>query len=220
MPATHKIKAVIFDMDGVISDTQKIHSRVEEELLGEYGVHMSAAEITRKFSGVSGREMFSDIFKDAKKNAIEIDEIIEKKWQRMQHLTRGRITSIPGVGELINALRGARIRLSVASASRTEFIEFVLSELGFSNKFDAISSSTEVEKGKPDPAVFFLSAQRLGVRPEECVVIEDGIQGMIGARRAGMKCVGLVPIESKEIYPADLLVKSFADLSVETILSL
>jgi len=85
------------------------------------------------------------------------------------------------------------------------------------SKFDAIASTEEVGKGKPAPDVFLLAAKRIGVSPEDCVVIEDGLAGMIGAKRAGMKCIALVPEGSNADYPVDIIVHSLKDLTIEKI---
>lgn len=209
------VRAVIFDMDGVISDTQGLHAEVEEELLKEYEVAVSAEEITGGYAGVSDREFFETIFQGHGRPPKEIDVIIEEKWDRMMALAENNVQPIPGVIELIRELKGRGFRLGVASASPMKFIALVLSELGLRGEFDAVTSAEEVERGKPDPEVFLLTAERLGVRPEDCVVIEDAINGMVAAKRAGMKCVGLVKKGGE--YPADLVVRGFGGLSIARI---
>ncbi len=209
------IKAVIFDMDGVISDTQHLHSSVEAALLKTYGIEMHAEEITRRFAGSSDKEMFREIFADFGKENANLDEVVEQKWKRMHEVAAGHIVSIPGTAGLIDRLNSHNFGLAVASASRISFIEMVLRELELREKFHAITSSQEVERGKPDPAVFLLAAKKLSAHPEECVVIEDGLNGMVAAKRAGMRCVGLVREHSEQEYPADILVENLQDVPFE-----
>lgn len=207
-----KFKAVIFDLDGVISDTQCIHAAVEEEVLKEYGIDIPADELTRRFAGVTQKEMFGTIFSELGRNDIDIDEAVLKKRERMMQAVKGNVKEVPGTKEFIEFLFQNNFPLAVASASRIAFIEMVLLELELRDKFKAIASAQEVERGKPDPAVFLLAAERLSVLPQDCLVIEDGLSGMIAAIAAGMKCVALVREETNVEYPADLVVKNLAQV--------
>lgn len=206
------IQAVIFDLDGVISDTQCIHAAVEEEILKEYGINIPADELTRRFAGVTQKEMFGVIFSEHGRNNIDIENAVLKKRERMMQAVKGNVKEVPGTRDFIEFLFKNKFPLAVASASRLVFIEMVLSELGLSDKFSAIASAQEVERGKPDPAVFLLAAERLSVSPKKCLVIEDGLSGMIAARAAGMKCVALAREETYVEYPADLVVKNLVQV--------
>lgn len=221
MPLERKIQAVIFDMDGVISDTQVIHSSTESEMLKTYGIEMDPDEITRRYAGVEGKIMFPVIFKDAKKEMPPLDELLRRKWEMVDKIVKVSIKEIPGTREFIEQLKKYKVPIAVASASRLSFIKKVLSELNLTDKFDAISSSEEVEYGKPEPDIFLLSAKRLSVAPENCLVIEDGINGMIAAKRAGMQCIGLVINQNykAEDYPADLLTEDLQDVPIEEFIS-
>ena len=207
----NKVRAVIFDMDGVISDTQQVHAISEVSILRDYGIELEAEEISRKYAGVTDREMFQEIFTNFDKKDINLDMVIEKKWKNMMDVVKGRVTEINGLKVLIERLKANELPLAVASASRISFIELVLAELKLRDKFDVITSSEEVDDGKPDPAVFLLTAKKLSIPPENCVVIEDGVSGMIAAKKTGMKCIGLVDDISKD-YPADILVKNLQDI--------
>ena len=215
MGLERKIKAVIFDMDGVISDTQIIHSQTESELLKSYGIEMHPDEITRKYAGVSNKEMFPEIFDNAHKEMPPLELLVEKKWRIIEDLVRGNVKEINGTREFIDSCRAHGIPLAVGSASRLIFIELVLQELGLWQKFDAITSAEEVKKGKPAPDLFLLAAARLSIAPENCVVIEDGISGMIAAKRAGMQCIGLVEDDKRQNYPADVLVLNLRDIAIK-----
>ncbi len=131
----------------------------------------------------------------------------------MLNLKEGEITPIPGVVELIHKLKEDGFKLAVASASIRPFIKRVLTELNIKQEFDVITSTQDVKRGKPEPDVFLLAAEKLGVKPEHCTVIEDGISRMIAAKKAGMKCIGL--IHHKGEYPADIQVDSLCKLSLK-----
>ncbi len=210
-----EIKAVIFDMDGVVSDTQKLHASVEESLLKKYGIKMDVEEITEKYAGVPDRKVFERIFRD-NNILVDVDKVIKEKWDKMFSLTKNNVSPISGAMELINELKNNGFKLGIASSSPIRFIELVLSELGLKEKFYAITGAEEVKYGKPDPQIFLLTARKLRVTPKECVVIEDGISGMIAAKRAGMKCIGLVEKENRD-YPADLIVRSLREIKIENL---
>lgn len=209
------IKAVIFDMDGVISDTQVIHAKVESEILKEYGIEIHPDEITNRFAGVAISEIFQEIFSDFNKEMPAIEELIKTKWETMERLAKNNVKEIPGTGEFIQSLKILGLPIAVASASRLAFIKLILSELNLIEKFNVISSAEEVKRGKPEPDLFLLAAERLGILPKDCLVIEDGISGMIAAKKAGMKCIGLVRHEESKNYPADFLVKDLRDVPTE-----
>jgi HAD superfamily hydrolase (TIGR01509 family) len=206
------MKAVIFDLDGVISDTNFLQSRVEENLLKKYGINLSYKEITEKYAGMSDKEFFKTVFDDFKKKC-DINEIIKEKWENIFELAKKGIKPMPGALKLINRLKNSGFKLAVSSASRKDFIKLVLSELKILNKFDAITSGTEVKKGKPNPEIFLLTAKKLKVNPKNCIVIEDGRLGMIAAKKARMKCIGLVK-NKKENYPADKIVSNLSQLNL------
>lgn len=210
------IKAIIFDMDGVISDTQIYHAQAESILLKRFGVSMKPEEITTLYAGVSDEQMFKKIFQ---KNSIPLDNItqlINKKWEIMKELLRGIVYPVPNVINLINELSQNGFALAIASSSSREFIEYVLSELKLREKFNIIVSGEEVIYGKPSPDIFLLAIKKLSVKIDEVLVIEDGISGMMGAKKAHISCIGLVPNISKK-YPTDLQVTSLDQITLTMI---
>ncbi len=207
------IEAVIFDMDGVISDTQIIHSQTESEMLQKYGIDLHPDEITKKYSGVKDGVMFREIFKKSGKEMPPLEDLTNHKWSKMAQIA-GSIAEVPGTSAFISNLKKMGLPLAVASSSRLSFIELVLKELNLRDQFKVIASAEEVEMGKPAPDIFLLAAKRLGVLPEKCVVIEDGIAGMIGAKKADMYCIALATDGSKD-YPADLIVKNLLEVPMD-----
>lgn len=209
-------KAVIFDMDGVVSDTQQFHAEVESNLLKRFGINMSPHEITEKYSGVSDEKMFREIFEKDNVQIPSLSDLIFDKWNLMGEIAKGRIQEIPGASNLIKELKKNKFKLAIASASTMLFINEVLIELKIQNYFDVLVSAQEVEHGKPAPDIFLLALKRLHVKPEEAIVIEDGRSGMIGAKKAKIKCVGLVK-DTKQDYPADMLVADLDQITIQRI---
>lgn len=209
-------KAVIFDMDGVISDTQKFHSKVESRILKKYGIHMRPDKISKVYAGVSDEEMFSEIFKTHQMAFGDIDKIIRQKRRLLKKTLKDNLRAVPYSRGLINRLIKKGIKLAVASGSSIKFIEQVLKTLDLLNKFDVIVSAQEVAKGKPDPGLFLLTIKKLNVKAHEAIVIEDSYSGMLAARNAGIECVGLV--DDHGDYPATKTVTKLNRLSLKMLL--
>ena len=210
-----RIKAIICDHDGVLADTQKLHAQIESDIFAEHGITIGPKEITRRFSGVSGKDMFPQVFSEAGKIMPDLEELSRAKWDRMMRM-EDAIEEISGSCDFIRYVSGIGYPLAVASASKIEFLELSLGRLGIRDCFHAVASSREVARGKPAPDVFLLAASRLGIDPKDCVVIEDGISGMIGAREAGMQVIALAEDMSRD-YPADLVVPGFWKIPREAI---
>ncbi|QGA80435.1 HAD family hydrolase [Candidatus Nanohalobium constans] len=204
------LEAVIFDMDGVLSDTQKLHAQAQSKILEEYGVEMSPEEITRKYAGKPPGTLFRE-----ESPASNPMEAYGKKQDVLYELVEKEgVKPIEGSQKLIREIEG-NYKLGVASSSEPDFIEEVVDSLGLSKYFEVIKSASEVPKGKPAPDVFLETADELGLNPEDCLVIEDGRSGMKGATEAGMVCIGLVD-ESGE-YPAHKTVNSLSELDTQSI---
>ena len=206
------LKAVIFDLDGVIADTEILHAQTSSELLQEFGIFIPPRQLSAKYAGTSDEFMFRDLFSEHRISADPI-ATARRRWQKLYVLLDGNIQPMPGVVGLIQELKQHGIKIGVASGSYLHFIDIVLGKLNLKTAFDAIASSEEVRNIKPAPDVFLLAAERLGVPPKNCVVIEDAVAGMVGARRAGMKCVGLVENPANG-YPADVLVSDLDAISL------
>lgn len=204
--------AVIFDMDGVIADTQKIHSQIESEMLAGFGITITPEEITRRFSGRSLRDQFAELHSDLGR-PYEHDPALSDRKAELFMARSQEYTPIDGTIARIESLYGLT-PLGVASASRPEVVSLVLSTIGIKQRFDALASSKEVARGKPAPDVFLLAAARLGVNPRDCIVVEDGVSGMIGARAAGMRCIALA-VDGRTDFPADLVVRDLRDVPKE-----
>ncbi len=209
------VKAVIFDMDGVISDTQKIHSAIESEILNRYGINLTSDQITDRYAGVRTTQFFKELL-DEKKATYDLKELINEKWKKMKELSEKEVDAIPGSIEFIKDLHKNNIPLAVASSSHFDYVQTVLEKLEIIDMFQVIVSGDQVNKGKPDPESFLLAAKKINTNPEDCLVIEDGKSGMLAAKSAGMKCIGLVNDKHKD-YPADILITDMHELSPQYI---
>ncbi len=214
------VRAVLFDMDGVIVSTQSQHARSETLALKECGVDLAPEEITRRYAGYVDKALFADALrahgKDHSPKAVET--VVARKWKIADELfEKEGIALIPGAMPWIEGFYKAGLPLAVASSSPMSFIDLVVKKCSLEKYFRALTSGHEVEHGKPAPDIFLLAASRLGVEPGECLVIEDAKSGMQGAKSAGMRCLGLWPKASGEC-PADLTVETFVGLDPMEIL--
>jgi HAD superfamily hydrolase (TIGR01509 family) len=184
-----RFEAVIFDMDGVLIDSEPLHFAVLTELLARAGHRYSRAE-NEQFIGTTSAAMFSTLIAQHGL-AGTVAEYIARYDEALLDVLQQPHPPAPGVVALVQRLRELGTRLGVASSSRTLWVAATLRSLGLADAFDVVVSGDDVERGKPDPAIYVLTAQRLGVAPERCLAIEDSPNGVQSARAAGMTVLGV-----------------------------
>jgi beta-phosphoglucomutase family hydrolase len=210
------LEAVLWDMDGVIADTADYHYGAWQEVFRERGVAFSKADFMRHFG-----QRHDTIVKFAlgdKLTPEQVEAISAKKQAIYRHNVAKNIKALPGVILLIKSLNQNHIKTAIASSAVAANIDIILRGLGIENAFQAIAYGTEVVEGKPSPEIFQLAAQKLGVKPGNCVVIEDAIAGVAAAKSAGMKCVAVTNSHpSKSLKKADLIIDSLKKVDINTL---
>jgi len=213
------IRTVIFDMDGVIIDSEPIHFKMENEMFRELRIAIPYEEHC-SFVGTSSQNMWQIIVKKYDLN-VDVKELVKKQHALyMAYLLNEKdLRPIPGVVELIEDLYHGGFGLVLASSSYREVIEVVLSKFYLSNYFTARISGTELANSKPHPEIFIQSAKLANSQPAECIVIEDSQNGITSAKAAGMKCIGFDNPNSgvQDLRKADLVIHSFDELNAERI---
>jgi beta-phosphoglucomutase family hydrolase len=207
-----RLEAVIWDMDGVIADTAEFHYLAWKDTLARKGVDLTREAFMHLF-GQRPDTIVKAIMGDVPQS--EFEAINTAKQADFRRRAAGRIQALPGAVELMKALYEHGIRQAIASSAPPENIEVVVSGLGIKECFQAIAYGWEVAEGKPSPQIYLLAAQRLGVNPANCVVFEDAIAGVEGAKRAGMKCVAVTNSHpGSKLKKADLIVNTLEDVKI------
>jgi HAD superfamily hydrolase (TIGR01509 family) len=212
------IEAVIFDLDGVLVQTEEIWDDVREAYAAEHGAQYDA-EAQRAMMGMSSLE-WSAYMNEELGMPFEPAEISAEVVRRMEARYRERLPLIEGAVEAVGRL-AARWPLGLASSSNRPLIDAVLELSGLAPFFAATVSSEEVERGKPAPDVYLECARRLGVAPTTCAAIEDSHAGIRSAKAAGMRVVAIpnptYPPDPEALAQADVVLPSLAELTPEAI---
>ena len=215
------ITSVIFDMDGVLIDSQPIHFKSDILTIKNYGVVVTQKDL-EKFAGTTNKTRFQ-LYKDEFNIHANIDEmIILRDKITMELFKQYPLVAIDGIKNLLIDLKGKGIKTAVASSSGYELIYTVLDKIGISQYYDKILSGEDVKNGKPEPDVFLGAAKLLDSLPKECVVIEDSTNGVIAGVSAGMKVIGYKNITSgnQDLSKANVIINNFNDINADFILKL
>ena len=196
--ATGSIEAIVFDMDGVLVDTEHLWDEVREELTDEWGGRYTP-EAQQAMMGMSSREWSRYLHETV--GLREPPEVINAEVvRRMLARYETGMPVVPGAVETVDRLATAGFRLALASSSTRELIDAVLRELGLAALFEVTVSSEEVARGKPAPDVYLEAARRLGVPPARCAAVEDSASGIRAAHAAGMR---VIAYPNRHYPPAD-----------------
>lgn len=205
--------AVIFDMDGVMVDSEPYHYRADGEIFAILGLDLGRQE-RDQFLGISASDMYAYLINRYKliqtpEELLNLDISLRK-----QHLLPPRtfLEPLPGLIPLLERLKALQIPLAVASSSVQELVLPILASTGTEHFFDQIITGDQVCRAKPNPEIFLLAAQKLKIQPEKCVVIEDSANGIRAARLAGMRCVGYAPRKKNRTGEADVTVSHFDEI--------
>ena len=210
--------AVLFDVDGVLVDSYQAHFLSWQKLAAEEGRSMSEAQFVATF-GRTSREIIAELWSDAGYDPQQITALDQRKEQLYRDTVAAEFPLMPGALELIDALAGAGFALAVGSSGPAENVELALDHLGRRDVIGAAVTGNDVSRGKPDPQVFQIAAERLGVPARACAVVEDASAGIAAANAAGMVSIALVSSghRREEFAAADHLVDRLAELNPDRI---
>lgn len=209
------IHAFIFDLDGVLTDTAEYHYLAWKRLADEEGIPFSR-EDNESLRGISRRESLAIILKGREISEVQAQALMERKNAYYLELIRQLSPKdlLPGALPLLQEIRNAQMKIAIASASKNA--EEVVERLGLRSLIDVLVDGHMVARTKPAPDIFLLAAQRLGEKPESCVVVEDAAAGIQAAKAAGMLTIGIGP--QQRVGEADLVLSSLKELRLREII--
>ncbi|SFT83878.1 haloacid dehalogenase superfamily, subfamily IA, variant 3 with third motif having DD or ED/haloacid dehalogenase superfamily, subfamily IA, variant 1 with third motif having Dx(3-4)D or Dx(3-4)E [Selenomonas sp. GACV-9] len=212
----NKAGAFIFDMDGVIIDSEPIHSRVKMDTFHHFGLEFNEADLIHYMGRTSG-VIFGEVIAKAGRTDITPEQLTDYKHHHyLEVLRSGTIEPVKGTVELIRGLHEAGIPLALATSSWQVVMETVLDQFGIRQYFQSVLSGGELPKSKPDPAIYRISAERLGVEPGRCYVLEDTENGIQAAKAAGMYCIAFRNPHSgaQDLSLADRIVDDISEINI------
>jgi beta-phosphoglucomutase len=209
---------VIFDVDGVLIDSYQAHFEAWNEVGRERGFQITREQFGISF-GRTSREAIVEIFGLKDLSPEEIEELDQVKEAKYRELLAGSFPELPGAGTLIDALDAAGFSLAVGSSGPPPNVDLVVDKLHRREKFRAIITGRDVTRGKPDPQIFLMAAERVGLAPARCCVIEDAPAGIEAAHRAGMRCIAVTSTgrTRTEQEAAELIVPTLKELTPKRI---
>ena len=219
------LKAIIFDFDGIIADTEPTHLEAFKRVLDDIDISLSDKAYYENYLAFDDKTLFSEILKynERKPDHTLIKTLISKKNTLITRLFNEHVVPFPG---LLNYLENIKDKymLAIGSGSLRSEIILVLKKLGIENKFCTLTASEDIVNCKPDPEVFLTSLKSLNqmnnsnISPEECLVIEDSIHGIEAAKLANMKCMSITNTYSAELLKeADIVVSSFEEVDMNKV---
>jgi len=214
------IRAIIFDMDGVIVDSEPAHIEAEKQIMMHHGVKVTTEDL-RSYTGTTAEFEFTDLI--SKHNLRTTPEkLIHEKDVILFQLLEKKTQPTKGVITLIKDLKQHGFKLGIASSGRGKLVFYFLKKLEIEHLFDTVVCAEDITHSKPHPEIFLKAAERLREEPKNCVVIEDSKLGVEAAKRAGMKCIGFRNPNSgnQDLSKADLIIDDFTKLEVERLKSL
>ncbi len=200
------IKAVLFDMDGLLVDTETLGIQVAVKICKELGINLTPEE-QKSFIGVTDEKFYRELFK--KRNLdYNVQEVREKHFGLYETLLNTNLKPFVGARGLPQQLRLQGYKVALVSGSTAKQIDIIMKQLGIKGQFEVIISFEDITHSKPDPESYLLAAQKLGVLPEDCVVLEDAEAGVRAAKAAGMRVIGVTNNGGQDLSLADILVNN------------
>ncbi|NOR75801.1 MAG: HAD-IA family hydrolase [Draconibacterium sp.] len=212
-------KAIIFDMDGVLVDSEPHHVKIEKQLFEKLNLNISDEEHST-YMGKATDVMWKEIIHD-KRLRYSSKELVKQNVEiSKEHFAQQKLAPIDGLVELLEKLKKNKILMAVASSSGQEIIAVILKSNGLDKYFKYMVSSELVGGSKPEPDIFLHTAKLLSVNPEECIVIEDSTNGIRAAKAANMFCIAYngVSVNNQAQSLADIQITNFSQ--IENILNL
>jgi beta-phosphoglucomutase family hydrolase len=211
-------KTILWDMDGVISDSYSFHFVAWQETFAKRGIKFTKGDFTKLFGTRNDFIIGTIMGREFPERDVKI--MVQEKEETFRRKATGGIKPFPGVVRLLNALKKGNFKLGLVSSAPKENIDLVLNELNLAGTFNCVVFGQEVSESKPSPQIYLLAARKLEVTPNDCVVIEDSPLGVKAAKTAGMKCLAITNTHPRQkLKEADRVVNSLENVDLITLLT-
>lgn len=212
--------AVIFDMDGVIIDSNPYHKEAWLQFAEKHNIELKEEEVGEKIFGKTNTTALRDVF-GKEFSPEENMKLGEEKEAIYRELHEKDLVPIPGVRQYLERLKQNGIPMAVATNAPVSNVDFIMERTGLRHYFEVVIDSSSVKNGKPDPEIYLKSAEKLGMPPARCIVMEDSVPGAEAGLRAGMKVIAITTTHSKEeLSQTHLVIDAYEELSLEKLVSL
>lgn len=209
------LKGILFDMDGVLVDSEEFIFEATRLMFAEHGIKVKL-EDALPFVGTGENRYISGIG-ESNGFMVDVERDKARTYAIYEEITSGKLKALPGVMSFINQCKSKGLKMAVASSADLIKIAINLREIGLeATTFDAVISGEDVERKKPFPDIYLMAAHKLGLKPEECLVVEDAVSGITAGKTAGCKCLALTTsFAAENLSEADWICKDLSDVHHE-----
>lgn len=205
---------IVFDLNGVIVNDERIHQESWRQLLKKHNFKISEEEFKDKIFGRTEKEVLNHLF-NKKISKEELERYSSERVKIAINVFKPKISLTRGLDKFLDLLHKYKIQIAIATSSRRTYLNFILDELNIRKYFQTILSAEDIKYGKPHPEIYLKTAQKLGVKPENCIVFEDSISGIKSAKAARMKVIAITTTHNKEeLALADKVITTFEGLTL------
>jgi beta-phosphoglucomutase len=203
-------------MDGTLLDNMPFHEEAFNTFAARHGLPALTLETRKWMDGKRNRDIFPYLFAARTLTPDDVEQLADEKESLYRQLSKGRLSTLPGLDRLLARLEARGIPVSLATSAPRANVEHTLAELGLDVRFSIVARSDEVAHGKPFPDVFLEAARKMGVAPDRCLAFEDAPAGIIAARAAGMWCIGVSTSYAQDVLehtdpPPHAVIANYSD---------
>lgn len=210
--------AFVFDMDGVIVDSNPYHKIALRQFCEKHGHTLTETELREKIYGRTNKDWIPNLFGNIDRDLAK--KYADEKETLYREIYAPHIRPVPGLIEFLDALDRLRKARAIATSAPLENVDFTLDKTDTRRYFKVILDESFVSKGKPDPEIYLKTAKALNLPPDQCVVIEDSLSGIEAAKAAGSRVIAITTTHSKvEFPPVDLIIDDFVGLDPKDVIS-